>query len=736
MSGPGVMKPHSRLGLAVALTCLWADPPALAEADRLEGYGASSYEPLCAYVCHTAVPSQVECPEFAAMTPEERAEAFPGPKCLAADESYLTSIAWCISKRCQNGTTMPSAIQEFWETKLIYGQDEPGVVLKFPTYFEALSRVNTTAGPPLPKSPDETVLNRTISVTDDEYLGYLNAALSYQDTALAGSHGMFLVMFSGIAVPIGLTAISLLPWPAKWASKFNAYFIDPPVFGRYHSVPVLKLAMIPTRGQAIFIIYIIFVNVLANCLGFHLRTPNAWFPDKSYEITRYIANRAGALSFANLPLVFLYGGRNNPLLWLTNWSYATYLLAHRWIATIVALQVALHSAMWLQIMVKQNSYGEALAEPYWRWGIVGTMAMCLFIPFSILPIRRRWYEIFLVGHIVLAILAIVGSYWHIVHLYKHQSGFDLFIYSTMGIWGFDRLLRMARVARNGLKRAYVTKVDDEYIRVDIPGVEGHGYCFAYFPTLSWRPWENHPFSIINYTRDQDDSSSSPGSSSGTESPPSPDTTHMQDAFEKSAVVRLKRPGHIATRNRLHGGISMFMRVQNGMTRRLARAAGNAAGIPVLVEGSYGHEGKTLLQGHDSKFAPTMKYPNTLCIAGGAGISAVMPALNHCLSLYGMKGSTKLYWGLRSKELVSAVESSIVGPGGDRADWGEIETHISVGSRLNVRRILEEELEQRGSAGTTVIVCGPLAMCDEVRYTVAALARHGKVLRLVEESLPW
>jgi len=182
------MRSHARHGLALAITCLWACPLALAEADRLEGYGADNYEPLCAYVCHTAVPSTVECPEFANMTAEERAEAYPGPACLAADESYLTSIAWCINNRCKDGT-MPSAIQEFWETKLIYGQDEPGVVLKYATYYEALSRVNTTV-PPLPKSINETTLNRTISVTDDEYLGYLNAALSYQDTALAGSHGM------------------------------------------------------------------------------------------------------------------------------------------------------------------------------------------------------------------------------------------------------------------------------------------------------------------------------------------------------------------------------------------------------------------------------------------------------------------------------------------------------------------------------------------------------------------
>ncbi|KAJ4170968.1 hypothetical protein NW754_007111 [Fusarium falciforme] len=68
-------------------------------------------------------------------------------------------------------------------------------------------------------------------------------------------------------------------------------------------------------------------------------------------------------------------------------------------------------------------------------------------------------------------------------------------------------------------------------------------------------------------------------------------------------------------------------------------------------------------------------------------------------------------------------------------WGHIEPHITVGSRMNVRQILEEELEH-AVGGTTVVACGPLAMVDDVRYTCAALARHGTVVRYIEEACTW
>lgn len=391
--------------------------------------------------------------------------------------------------------------------------------------------------------------------------------------------------------------------------------------------------------------------------------------------------------------------------------------------------------MWLQIMVSQFSYAEASKLPYWYWGIIGTLSLSLLIPLSSLPLRKMSYEIFLIGHIFLAIMALVGSWYHILYLYDGKQGYDVWLYIAMAIWAFDRILRVVRIARFGVKRAYVTQIDDEYFRVDVPGVDCHGYCYAYFPSLSWKVWENHPFTVVEanlgYKESGTTQSSSRNSHSETESSA---VEQLQGSAAKEAgVISEARP---MTRGSYQHGISFFIRPHDGLTKHLAAKAAVAAGLPILIEATYGHEGKTFLQDSETKFAPTLEYPNTLCIAGGVGITAILPALSSSMRLYGPLGTTKLFWGIRKRGLVDVVENMITGAEGEQPDWGHIEPHITIGSRLNVRQILEDELSESDASGTTVIVCGPLEMCDEVRYTVAALARHGRVVRLMEESFTW
>ncbi|KAK7426289.1 hypothetical protein QQZ08_007189 [Neonectria magnoliae] len=558
--------------LSPSVTAAAALLVSVAHGEPLVGYGTPNYENPCLYACGYAVPSTVECPEYADMTAEERAEAHPSAACLGNDTSYLTSIAWCLHGRCEEESRMWE-IEKYREESLFYGVTDPGVVLRY-NYIQALEHAMAV---------DELALNRTIAVTDDMYLGYVNGVMGSEIVAKNEATFSLLVFLGGVVAPVSLSLFRLLPWPAAVRSRFYAYFSDPPVFGKRHNMPVLGLAMIPTRGQAIFIVYIIVINCVATFVGYPHYTPNSFCPDRKYELTRHIANRLGMLSFANIPLTILYGGRNNLLLWTTNWSRSTFLLLHLWVAFTCTMQACLHSAMWLQIQASAGYYPESAAMPYWYWGIIGALALSLLIPLSTLPIRKHWYEIFLLGHVALAVVAIVGAWYHIVYLYEGSDGFDIWLFIAMAVWAFDRLLRVARVSKHGIKRAYVTRVDGD----------------------------------------------------------------------------------------------------------------------------------------------------------GVGITAVLPALQSCLGLYGPAGTTKLYWGIRTRGLVDAVEGMLVGQSdGTKAAWGRVEPHITVGSRLNVRQILEEELGEAGGAGTTVIVCGPLAMCDEVRYTASALARHGAVVRLMEETVAW
>jgi hypothetical protein len=58
---------------------------------------------------------------------------------------------------------------------------------------------------------------------------------------------------------------------------------------------------------------------------------------------RYVSDRTGIISFVNFPLIWLFGMRNNVLLWLTGWDFGTYNNFHRWVARVATVQAIVHS---------------------------------------------------------------------------------------------------------------------------------------------------------------------------------------------------------------------------------------------------------------------------------------------------------------------------------------------------------------------------------------------------------
>lgn len=136
-----------------------------------------------------------------------------------------------------------------------------------------------------------------------------------------------------------------MPFPNSWAARLDGHFIIPPAIGTKHTSPILNLFHIPTRGQAIFIAYLIAINLILTFVDLDGPTPDAWYATKHAQWYGYLSLRTGVLSFANLPLLILYSGRNNFLLWVTNWRHETFLLLHRYVAWICTLQAVVHSLM-------------------------------------------------------------------------------------------------------------------------------------------------------------------------------------------------------------------------------------------------------------------------------------------------------------------------------------------------------------------------------------------------------
>jgi hypothetical protein len=556
-------------------------------------------------------------------------------------------------------------------------------------------------------------------------------------TRNANRGGRIIIFITCVGIPIVFSWFRRLPLPQRFVSTVYATLIDPPLFGRYHSVPVLGLGFVPTRGQGLFIAYIWIFNIILCAVGYEVRDPMSWYSTLEKQLMAYIGNRTGLLSFVNLALAVLFASRNNVLLLVTNWSHSTFLLVHRWISVICMLQACIHSILWLQMYLEPFSDPGAFEEEskldYWIWGVVATLALVLLMPLSILPLRKKLYEAFLASHVVLAVLSMIGCMLHIYYRYEWQWGYQTWVWIAFAFWLFERFVaRPLRLTRNGVKRAFVTVIDDDYLQIDIPGVEGDGHAYLYFPTLTWRVWENHPFSVAAVSSGATSRPpSSPCSISSNQDVNSSPTKDEKTSPLSTSTHHLPHPHHHPT-----PGLVLFIRTHHGLTSHLLKHADSSpTGIPVLVENSYGPH-MSVVEPQPSR--QSLKYPNLICIAGGVGITGVLPFLSDAPDF--SWGRKKLFWSVRTEPLVRAVRG-VVGnvtrddDAGGREAWGGTEVTVSVGKRFDIDALLTEEL---GGVvgGTTVAVCGPARMADEVRVAVTRLGKRGVVVRLIEESFSW
>ncbi|OQV06948.1 hypothetical protein CLAIMM_11446 [Cladophialophora immunda] len=681
----------------------------------LIGYGINMYFPYCCTACRNVLSgSQLNCSEVMEMEDMGGMDMGGGefmtmPECYATDDAFLQSLALCISQRCPKDPNEHDL--EGWQIEKWWAMNVVGSAAVQPdpkeSYAKALAKVTTV--------PTETLvagdpLNRTMLVSVEDYQPNWNADKIFEHIEILHERYGLVVFLSGVVIPVGFSLLRFLPFPDRWVTLFNAWIVDPPAAGRHHKVPIFwGLTNMPTRGQALFVAYLTILNLLLCATGYSSRQPNSWWPDdRDREILTYVTNRTGVLSFANIPLLILYAGRNNILLWLTNWSHDTFVLLHRYVAAIATIQAIVHSLIYLYIYNVDGEHSSESKLPYWYWGAIATIGMSILLPTSILPLRRMLYEAFLLWHIAVSVLVVVGCYLHIYDRFGHQWGYEVWIYVAIAVWGFDRLLRIGRFVRAGLRYARVTVIDDDYVRVDIEGVGANGHAYLYFPTLTWRVWENHPFSVASTMLN----GTPKPSVSGTDVKSSMTADVEKDGGISTGVSSdHSSDGEIDDRQipppKL--GITFLLRTRGGLTSILR----SQSRIPVLVEPGYGQQ-HTDLSDH----------PTLICIAGGVGITTILPLLRS------HPGRTKLLWGMRTPALGEAMAGQLEG----------VEKQFFVGKRMNVREELEREMVSSPVAGDNcaVVVSGPDGMADDVRNAVCEIAKRTKHLKvkLVEESFSW
>ena len=524
--------------------------------------------------------------------------------------------------------------------------------------------------------------------------------------------------------------VPTLPRCTAW-TWLNSVLNHPPAWGTSHRAPIavyLGGGLVPTRGQLLYVLVISFLNIIFLIAPYQNLQPQSTFPTLRELEVSTIGNRAGVLAMGNMVVLFVFSARNNLLLQLTDWSYGTFLLLHRWLGYWTIFHTILHSIMLMVYYKLFGDYSAEWVELYWSWGIVATVAAVAIWPSSLLLVRQKAYEVFLATHQALALLFLIGYYYHIWYRYEHKWGYEIWMYIGAGFWALERLIRLVRLAGRGLKTATISTVegsDGEYLKITIDDVLVDGVAYLCFPTLSWRFWESHPLSVASSLsfKDQD-----PVSSSERQTPdPSQDKEAMQtnitDSKDEVAIspqdvrslpqVKMM-PMHRAT---------FYVRTRSGMTGKLCAkvlSAGGLLRLPVLVEGSY----QTDLPKNFSNCT------ELICFAGGVGITTMLPLLQQ-----GGARPTRVYWGVRNESLQKELNDQIL------ALPPTVHVVTSTGKRMDITEILQSELASSGGSKDPVgiMVSGPPSMADDVRVVSSTIGRSGSLRRafvLVDEGFSW
>ncbi|EMG48154.1 hypothetical protein G210_1336 [Candida maltosa Xu316] len=466
--------------------------------------------------------------------------------------------------------------------------------------------------------------------------------------------------------------------------------------------------LIPSRLESL-IVFIFYTMVSV----FHTIDADSIPNEKKYNSpflsrVRIISDRAAIVSTMMMPLIFMFATRNNILQWISGINYGTFVGYHRHTARIMFSLILLHAVGFSVIF--GNYFLYMLKESYLKWGLGAITAGGIIMVQSTLYFRRRWYEVFLVGHIILVATWTVGALFHV-----RSRGYAPFIYPSIAVWLMDRIIRGCRVLLFGFPKAEVSLFSDDTLKVIVSrpkywkvGSGGGKYAFVYFLKPNWF-WQSHPFTIVESIEDPQK-------------------------------------------------IVLFCKVKNGITGSLNlflnSFPGKSAKINVAIEGPYGNP-------TPARYADTAVF-----IAGGNGISGVFSELLHAYTKQtNSQQRLKLIWVIREwKSLFwfydelhhlkkTNIETTIyITRPNDDNDSTETEKLTMASKKLNgglietiksdlhidfreyrpvIKNVITEEIEE-ATRSIAFVCCANHSMVDEIRYQCARNINSNKRVDFYEQ----
>lgn len=421
-------------------------------------------------------------------------------------------------------------------------------------------------------------------------------------------------------------------------SKFWRKQISLPAFIlRKQAVPQklgLFWFLVPSRLESIISIAFVLLLIGVNAAEMTYIPDDPIFDTKTLALLDYVGNRTAIVCTLLIPILLLFGGRNNFLMWLTRWKYSTFVTYHRWVGRWVVLMAFIHSICFTKYFILEDEYAEEMAETYLIWGVVATTCGCLIAFQGLLYLRRKWYESFLVIHILLAIFFVVGTWYHVIDL-----GFGQVMYAAFAVWAFDRVVKVIRLVSFGFPKAEVTLLQDR-IEVIVPRpahwkpIAG-GYAWLHFGHRMYF-WQSHPFTYV---------------------------------YDKNTITFYCA---------VHSGLT------NLISKQLSISPGKSCAIRVGVEGPYGNSN------------PIKHHSDVVFFAGGNGIPGPLAEFKELQENSASKQRLTLNWILRDSVMFEEMSKHFAGLISSNAEINIYITRPVVGENLSMKESKEAELRKNES----------------------------------------
>ncbi|KAB2575753.1 putative ferric reductase transmembrane component [Lasiodiplodia theobromae] len=426
-------------------------------------------------------------------------------------------------------------------------------------------------------------------------------------------------------------------------------------------------------GETIVIWAYWIFSITLNFTNYRFYNESIYFPEMPGQVGRYSADRTGILSYANLPILWLFSGRNNIFMWATGWKFPTFIRFHLHVAWIATLEAIAHSFLYTALTVNSGIFWDWMKADWFFVGVIATFVMTLLLIISTpVWLRERYYELFIDSHVVSSLVVIVGLFVH-TSVFNHE--YDWYLWIPAVLWMLDRSLRLFRIIFLNIgfnrRRICCTTTSATYdhssniITLEIipgpniaPPRPGQ-YYFLYQP-FSLRGYENHPMTLGTWRRHGADSSNT----SGEGYPLTPTTTSSSSIHDEEEdagplhpctstqpLLSSSNSSPSTSPTRLHARpfpsasasnkspttLTFWIRPYDGWTRRLRDqciAHDRKVRRPSSDSSDARHSSRTavchpliLLEGpYGATHTLPGAYDATILIAGGSGISAAVPYL--------------------------------------------------------------------------------------------------------------